>query len=185
MDESLFELSQMQTRRQLMGRSALGLRTAALAGLLASDRHLFSQMTQKVRTSMVGCIIGRLPNASLSVQTWSVIDCDYAKVDGHVQSTVAGSRRNDQRITGMTANQKAGLPLSPVNTDSPVMTITREGPGSVSCCPTQRGVVSELCVVRSTFTEAINHDPAILHQTGQPDTRPTQFGRWLSYGLEA
>ena len=37
MDDSLFELSQMQNRRQLMGRSALGLGTAALAGLLTAD----------------------------------------------------------------------------------------------------------------------------------------------------
>ena len=37
MDDSSFELSQMQNRRQLMGRSALGLGTAALAGLLTAD----------------------------------------------------------------------------------------------------------------------------------------------------
>jgi len=37
MGDARLDFSQMQNRRQLMGRSVLGVGTAALAGLLASD----------------------------------------------------------------------------------------------------------------------------------------------------
>ena len=45
-------------------------------------------------------------------------------------------------------------------------------------------VVDDLCVIRSMYTEAINHDPALTFlQTGaQVGNRPS-MGSWLSYGL--
>jgi hypothetical protein len=45
-------------------------------------------------------------------------------------------------------------------------------------------VAKELCVVHSTFTEAINHDPAITYiQTGSQTPGRPSLGAWLSYGL--
>ena len=45
-------------------------------------------------------------------------------------------------------------------------------------------VAKELCVVHSTFTEAINHDPAITYiQTGSQIPGRPSLGAWLSYGL--
>jgi uncharacterized protein (DUF1501 family) len=45
-------------------------------------------------------------------------------------------------------------------------------------------VAKELCVVHSTFTEAINHDPAVTYiQTGSQIPGRPSFGSWLSYGL--
>ncbi|MED5418067.1 MAG: DUF1501 domain-containing protein, partial [Verrucomicrobiota bacterium] len=45
-------------------------------------------------------------------------------------------------------------------------------------------VAKELCVVHSTFTEAINHDPAITYiQTGSQVPGRPSLGAWLSYGL--
>ncbi|MDB4756871.1 DUF1501 domain-containing protein, partial [Mariniblastus sp.] len=45
-------------------------------------------------------------------------------------------------------------------------------------------VAKELCVVKSTFTEAINHDPAITYiQTGSQIPGRPSLGAWLSYGL--
>src|SRR5262249_33850845 len=42
----------------------------------------------------------------------------------------------------------------------------------------------ELCFVRSCYTEAINHDPAITFlQTGSQFAGRPSFGAWLSYGL--
>ena len=46
------------------------------------------------------------------------------------------------------------------------------------------GIADELCVVRSMFTEAINHDPAItLLQTGSQIAGRPSMGAWLHYGL--
>ena len=45
-------------------------------------------------------------------------------------------------------------------------------------------VVDDLCIIKSMYTEAINHDPALtFFQTGaQVGNRPS-MGSWLSYGL--
>jgi hypothetical protein len=45
-------------------------------------------------------------------------------------------------------------------------------------------MVDEMCIVRSMFTEAINHDPAItFFQTGSQIAGRPSIGAWLSYGL--
>ena len=57
-------------------------------------------------------------------------------------------------------------------------------PGSASCCRTPRKVVDDLCIVRSMYTEAINHDPAItFFQTGSQIAGRPSMGAWLHYGL--
>jgi hypothetical protein len=50
--------------------------------------------------------------------------------------------------------------------------------------PYTAGVVDDLCIIKSMYTEAINHDPALtFFQTGaQVGNRPS-MGAWLSYGL--
>jgi hypothetical protein len=45
-------------------------------------------------------------------------------------------------------------------------------------------VVDELCIVKSMFTEHINHDPAITFiQTGHQQPGRPSLGAWTSYGL--
>jgi hypothetical protein len=45
-------------------------------------------------------------------------------------------------------------------------------------------VVDELCIIRSMYTEAINHDPAVTFlQTGSQLSGRPSFGAWLTYGL--
>ncbi len=50
--------------------------------------------------------------------------------------------------------------------------------------PWTKKVVDEMCFVRSMYTEAINHEPAIsLMQTGNQVTGKPCLGSWMSYGL--
>jgi hypothetical protein len=50
--------------------------------------------------------------------------------------------------------------------------------------PHTAGVVDDLCIVKSIYTEAINHDPAITFlQTGTQQPGRPSIGSWLSYGL--
>ncbi len=50
--------------------------------------------------------------------------------------------------------------------------------------PHTAGMVDELCFVKSMFTEAINHDPAITFvQTGSQIAGRPAMGSWISYGL--
>jgi hypothetical protein len=45
-------------------------------------------------------------------------------------------------------------------------------------------VVDDLCIVKSVYTEAINHEPAVIFmQTGSQLTGRPSIGSWLSYGL--
>ncbi|MEZ6077795.1 MAG: DUF1501 domain-containing protein [Pirellulaceae bacterium] len=50
--------------------------------------------------------------------------------------------------------------------------------------PHTRAVSDKLCVIRSMFTEAINHDPAItFFQTGSQLSGRPSMGAWVAYGL--
>jgi hypothetical protein len=50
--------------------------------------------------------------------------------------------------------------------------------------PHHREIVDDVCFVKSMFTEAINHDPAItFFQTGSQIAGRPSLGAWLSYGL--
>ena len=50
--------------------------------------------------------------------------------------------------------------------------------------PETATIADDLCIVRSMFTEAINHDPAItLLQTGSQIAGRPSMGSWLHYGL--
>src|SRR5204862_5357257 len=50
--------------------------------------------------------------------------------------------------------------------------------------PNMAKIADEFCVVRSLFTEAINHDPAItFSQTGSQLAGRPSIGSWVGYGL--
>jgi hypothetical protein len=89
--------------------------------------------------------------------------------------------RGGQRLTGMSVNQ-ASIPLA-----GSVFKFARHGKGGAwlsELLPHTASVADELCIVRSMFTEAINHDPAItFFQTGSQIAGRPSMGSWVSYGL--
>jgi hypothetical protein len=89
--------------------------------------------------------------------------------------------RKGQRLTGMSAHQSQ-LPLA-----GSVFKFAKHGKSGASVSdllPHTAKMADELCFVRSCFTEAINHDPAItFFQTGHQLPGRPSFGAWLSYGL--
>ena len=91
------------------------------------------------------------------------------------------SVRQGQRLTGMSGNQSS-LPLA-----GSVYGFKPSGAGGTwvsDLLPHTAKVVDELCVVRSMFTEAINHDPAITFlQTGSQISGRPSIGAWVHYGL--
>lgn len=91
------------------------------------------------------------------------------------------SIRKGQRLTGMTSRQTR-FPIAPS-----IFRFLRRGKSGTpisDLLPHTAGIADDICVVRSLFTEAINHDPAItFFQTGfQLAGRPS-LGAWLAYGL--
>ena len=88
---------------------------------------------------------------------------------------------NGQRLTGMTSGQ----PSFPVARST--FTFRRHGQGGIWLSDAFEHLpraADELCVIKSLFTEAINHDPAITFlQTGFPLAGRPSIGAWTSYGL--
>jgi len=89
--------------------------------------------------------------------------------------------RGTQRLTGMSANQ-AVLPLA-----GSVFAFARHGKSGAwvsELLPHTARVVDDLCFIKSLWTEAINHDPAItFFQTGSQIAGRPSMGAWVSYGL--
>jgi hypothetical protein len=81
----------------------------------------------------------------------------------------------------MSGNQ-ASLPL--VGSIFPFRQHGQSGTWISDLLPHTAHIADELAVVRSLYTEAINHDPAITFlQTGNQVAGRPSIGAWLSYGL--
>ena len=91
------------------------------------------------------------------------------------------SVRQGQRLTGMSGNQSS-LPLAGSQFE-----FTRHGAAGTwvsNLLPQTAKIVDDLCIVRSMFTEAINHDPAItFFQSGSQIAGRPSMGAWIHYGL--
>jgi uncharacterized protein (DUF1501 family) len=91
------------------------------------------------------------------------------------------SVRKGQRLTAMSGNQ-ASLPMA----GSPFK-FKRHGQSGTEMSellPHLAGISDDLCVVRSMYTEAINHGPGVTFmQTGSQFPGRPSMGSWLNYGL--
>jgi uncharacterized protein (DUF1501 family) len=176
------EFALNQTRRQLFGRSALGIGTAALSGLLqenlqAGDRNTMSGMHHVAKAKRVIYLF--MSGGPSHHDLW-----DYKpKMKDLFGQPLPEEIRDGQRITGMTAGQKI-LPVCPSKYRFTKQANNDEGVWVSELLPHTAKVAHELCVVHSTYTEAINHDPAITYiQTGSQIPGRPSLGAWLSYGL--
>jgi hypothetical protein len=91
------------------------------------------------------------------------------------------SVRQGQRLTGMSASQST-LPMVP--SIYGFKQYGQSGTWMSELMPYTAQVVDDLCIVKSLFSEAINHDPAItFFQTGHQLPGRPSIGSWVSYGL--
>ncbi|MFY0627092.1 MAG: DUF1501 domain-containing protein [Reichenbachiella sp.] len=91
------------------------------------------------------------------------------------------SVRQGQRLTGMSAGQTS-LPLA--GSQFGFKQYGQSGKWMSELMPYTAELVDELCFVKSMYTEAINHDPAItFFQTGSQQPGRPSIGSWISYGL--
>jgi hypothetical protein len=89
--------------------------------------------------------------------------------------------RAGQRLTGMSGNQSL-LPLA----GSPFK-FSRHGQSGQEfseILPHTAGIADDICVIKSMYTEAINHGPGVTFlQTGSQIPGRPSMGAWLQYGL--
>lgn len=187
MTNPLRERELLFTRRQLFGKTATGIGVAALASLLNSEA-LGSP------TAHAAGFNGVLPGPNFPVKAKRVICMhqggapsqldlfDYKpQLEKHRGIDLPSSVRMGQRITGMTSGQKT-LPVAPS-----IFKFKQAGQGGAwfsELLPHTADVADDICVVKSLWTEAINHDPAITFiQTGSQQPGRPSIGSWLSYGI--
>ena len=177
------------TRRQLFGKASLGMGTAAMASLMGSSLQAEPQNSSLPKVDLNGGLHHKakakrviylfMSGGPSHHDTW-----DYKpKMRAMFGKDLPKEIRDGQRITGMTSRQKT-LPICPSKYEFKKYENNENGIHISSLLPHTAKAVKEMCVINSTFTEAINHDPAITYiQTGSQIPGRPSLGAWLSYGL--
>jgi hypothetical protein len=173
--------NQLQSRRQFLSGSAMGLGAAALSSAVLGARaaeapqalpgaglHFPGKAKRVIFMFMAGAP--------------SQIDLFDYKPELHKQFNEAlpESITQGQRVTAMTKG-KAKL-VAPS-----MFKFSKKGENGVymsELLPHLSRVVDDLCIIKSMHTDAINHDPAkTLICTGSEIPGKASLGAWLSYGL--
>ncbi|HSU53183.1 MAG TPA: DUF1501 domain-containing protein [Candidatus Dormibacteraeota bacterium] len=172
------------TRRHFFSMAARGLGTIALAGLLPKHASAaaplnigalpgFPNFTPKAKRVIYLFQSGAPSQMDLFDYKPLLNKLNGEQLPDHV--------RGGQRLTGMTS-QQASIPLA-----GSIFQFKQHGKSGAwmsELLPHTAGVADELCIIRSMFTEAINHDPAItFFQTGSQIAGRPSFGSWVHYGL--
>jgi uncharacterized protein (DUF1501 family) len=91
------------------------------------------------------------------------------------------SIKGTQRITGMTSGQAHFPVVAPMWSGRPC---GQHGTWISDLLPHMQKIADDICIVKSMYTEAINHDPAITFiNTGNQQPGYASMGAWISYGL--
>ncbi len=177
------------TRRQFFRRNTVGIAIGipALAALLTKDGFADDTATDPKTGGLVG-----LPHFSPKAKRVIFLHqsgapsqmelFDYKPGLVNLQGKdLPDSVRMGQRITGMTSGQSS-FPVAPS-----IFKFNQYGRSNTwisELLPYHGKIVDDITIIKSTYTEAINHDPAITFvQTGfQQPGRPS-MGAWVTYGL--
>ncbi|MEZ4811128.1 MAG: DUF1501 domain-containing protein [Allomuricauda sp.] len=180
-------------RRAFLGRSALGIGGLALGSLLGCNFYR-KEGELMVKSNNPTGIQGILSSPHFPAKVKRVIYLfqsggpsqlelfDYKPLlNKRRGEDLPESIRNGQRLTGMTSGQDS-FPL--VGSNFGFKQYGKNGTWISDLLPYTAKMVDDLCIVKSMYTEAINHDPAVtFFQTGSQQPGRPSIGSWLSYGL--
>jgi len=183
------EWAELQTRRHFLGRAGKVLGWAAAASLLgnralrgdnypsagapAGDSLKFPNFAPRSKRAIYLFMSG----GPSQVDLWDYKPNLAAQYNKDLPDSVRGS----QQLTGMTTGQ-ARFPVAPSH-----WSFKRYGESGTwvsDLMPNMGRIVDDLTIIKSTNTEAINHEPAImLMNTGNMNAGKPCLGSWLAYGL--
>jgi hypothetical protein len=175
-----------ETRRQFFARGKNALGYAALASLLGPKLNLLGEQPGPLSNALLPHFAPKVKNIIYlhMVGGPSQMDLfDYKPVMREwFDKDLPDSIRMGQRLTTMTSGQTR-FPVAPSKWD-----FQQAGKSGMwmntELLPWTSKVVDDLAFIRSMHTEAINHEPAILHmQTGSMVPGRACMGSWVSYGL--
>ncbi|HJQ78918.1 MAG TPA: DUF1501 domain-containing protein [Lacipirellulaceae bacterium] len=181
------EVAQLLNRRHFLERARLGLGTLALDSLV---RRSEASAASAAPTSVHVAKPHFAPKAKRIIYLFQsgapsqFETFDYKpKLHALRGQELPASVRMGQRLTTMTSGQST-FPLVP--SIYPFHQHGRCGAWVSDRLPHTAKIVDELCIMRSIYTEAINHDPAVtFFQTGSQLAGRPSAGAWVAYGLGA
>jgi hypothetical protein len=174
------------TRRHFFGKSAASLASLALGSMLGGSFPGVANAVNTPRGMLEGLHIpARVKRIIYLFQSGGPSQQDLFdykpllnKMNGQ---QLPDQVRAGQRLTGMSA-QQSSIPLA-----GSIFNFKQYGESGAwlsELLPYHRDIVDDVCFVKSMYTEAINHDPAItFFQTGSQIAGRPSMGSWLSYGL--
>jgi len=182
--EEIKKLQTQHSRRDFLKKSSLGFGTLALGNLLNPAGALANSSSNS----------GIVPGPHFPAKAKRVIylfqsggpsqieTFDYkpalAKWHGQeIPDSVKGTQRNSGMVTGQST-----FPL--VKSIYDFKQYGQSGAWVSELFPYTSQVVDDMCIIKSMYTEAINHEPAVMFmQTGSQLSGRPSIGSWLSYGL--
>ncbi len=169
-------------RRQFLSRFGLGLGGIALGSLINPKPTRASDSPARIRVPHFPAKAKRVIFLFMAGGPSQLETYDYKPLlNERNGEQLPDSVRMGQRLTGMSGNQ-ASLPLA-----GSIFRFQQHGKSGAwvsELLPHMAKTVDDICIVRSMYTEAINHDPAVTFlQTGSQLSGRPSIGAWLSYGL--
>jgi hypothetical protein len=176
------EVAQRMNRRHFLEHSRLGLGALAAGSLMSIPARCAAAASQPATIPHFTPKAKRVIYLFQSGAPSQFETFDYKpKLNELRGQELPASVRMGQRLTTMTSGQST-FPLVPS-----LFGFTQHGQSGAWVCdllPHTAKMVDQLCFVRSMFTEAINHDPAItFFQTGSQLAGRPSAGAWVAYGL--
>ena len=186
MEKEIIENHLNINRRKFLSRISLGLGSVALGSLLIPD--LFSSGMDDDAAALMTGLPHFAPKAKRVIYLFQngapsqLESFDYKPMLRQmVGQDLPESIRMGQRLTGMSSNQ-AHFPLA-----GSIFNFKQYGKSQAwisDLFPHTAKIADDICIVKTMFTEAINHDPALtFFQTGAQQGNLPSMGSWLSYGL--
>jgi hypothetical protein len=168
------------TRRHFLSKLSTGIGGAALASLLQDEssaaalgQRLITDFAPKAKRVIYLFMSGGPAQQDLFDYKPKLNELNGKELPPEV--------RGGQRLTGMSGNQ-ASLPLA--GSQFKFAQHGKSGAWVSELLPHTAKVVDDLCFVKSLWTEAINHDPAMtFFQTGSQIAGRPSLGSWVTYGL--
>ncbi len=186
MEKDILEHRLNINRRKFLSRLSLGLGSVALGSLLIPD--LFNGIGSDSEADFIPGIPNFAPKAKRVIYLFQdgapsqLESFDYKpKLREMMGQELPPSVRGGQILTGMTAQQKS-FPLIGSFYDFKQYGESKAWVSDLF--PHIGKIADDICIIRSMYTEAINHDPALtFFQTGAQQGNRPSMGSWVSYGL--
>lgn len=170
------------TRRHFLSKFSTGIGGAALASMLPENllgassspaEKLLANFAPKAKRVIYLFMSGGPAQHDLFDYKPKLNELNGQPLPDHV--------RGGQRLTGMSGKQ-AVLPLA--GSQFEFKQHGKSGAWVSSLLPHTANIVDDLCFVKSLWTEAINHDPAMaFFATGSQIAGRPSLGSWVTYGL--